>query len=70
MDSILKTSEEWYKSIHGGITILDPDGWDRGNYQFSWYQEKIDRKEFKRRVLLSTLQCYTQSAIEIFQNEW
>jgi len=50
---ILKTSEEWQKEFE--CLIYDPDGWDRHNYQYSWYEEKIDEKEFKKRVMHSTI---------------
>lgn len=47
------TSEEWYK-IHTDLIILDPDGWDRKNYDFSWHQEPITETEFFRRRMWST----------------
>jgi hypothetical protein len=47
-----RTSEDWQK-LYNGI-IYDPDGWDRKNYQFSWHEEKISRKEFERRACMST----------------
>ena len=50
---ILKTSEEWYKEYTDG-KILDPDGWDRSNYRYSWYEEKITSKEFEQRAMMST----------------
>jgi hypothetical protein len=49
---ILKTSAEWY--VDYPIEILDPDGWDRNNYQYSWYEELITFEEFDRRVMKST----------------
>lgn len=50
-----KTSEEWSKSgILKGSTILDPDGWDRRNFEYSWYQELITEKEFQHRASYST----------------
>lgn len=43
-----KTSAEWYEE--DSWIIVDPDGWDRGNYQYSFYGEKITQEEyFKRR---------------------
>lgn len=51
----IKTSDEWQKE-DPQVTILDPDGWDRQNFQFSWYEEKITKKEFDRRVMKSTCQ--------------
>jgi hypothetical protein len=50
---ILKTSKEW-NDIHK-IEIHDPDGWDRSNYQYSFYEEKITEDEFKDRVMRSTI---------------
>ena len=49
-----RTSQEW--AILCTHIILDPDGWDRSNYQYSWYEEKITRKEFEDRLILSTIQ--------------
>jgi hypothetical protein len=55
MSNELKTSEEWMKTgLLRGSEILDPDGWDRQNYQFSWFEEKITEKEFMRRALDSS----------------
>lgn len=50
---ILKTSEEWLEEKK--IIILDPDGWDRKNYQYSFNEEKITEKEFNKRVMYSTI---------------
>lgn len=50
-----KTSGEWLR--HFGLPredILDPDGWDRKNFQVSW-NEKIDLKEFQKRLRMSTV---------------
>ena len=49
----MKTSEEWQELCR--IEILDPDGWDRQNYQFSWHEELITREEFERRLVSSTV---------------
>ncbi len=48
----LKTSEEWQKLC--AINVIDPDGWDRTNYEYSWHKEKLTRKEFEQRLLKST----------------
>lgn len=50
----LKTSEEWQKEFPK-IQIMNPDGWDRKNYKFSWHKEKITKKEFEKRMSLSTI---------------
>ena len=49
----LKTSKEW-QEIYPEVTVLDPDGWDRQNYQYSWYEEKITHKEYMKRRMFST----------------
>ena len=49
----LKTSAEWNKVDK--IKILDPDGWDRTNYNYSFHKEKISHAEYTRRILLSTI---------------
>ena len=49
---MLKTSEEWQKKCTA--TVLDPDGWDRTNYQYSWHEEKITQQEFEKRLVSST----------------
>lgn len=51
---MLKTSEEWNKEANGCVRVMDPDGWDRSNFQFSWYEEKISKQEFCNRVFRST----------------
>lgn len=51
----LATSEEWYKELNPPYTIIDPDGWDRSNYQFSYFEELITEKEFNRRLMYSTI---------------
>lgn len=53
-DPIRKTSEEWSKKYKKCFKILDPDGWDRKNFQYSWYEELITEEEFNRRVMFST----------------
>lgn len=50
-----KTSKEWYETIRdSGLIILDPDGWDRENYQYSFNEEKITKEEFLNRLIRST----------------
>lgn len=51
-DLTLKTSEQWYMDYP--IQILDADGWDRKNFQYSWFEELITFTEFERRVMAST----------------
>lgn len=52
----LKTSDIWEKEL---LTIdksyvYDPDGWDRKNYQYSWFEELISKEEFCKRLVMST----------------
>ncbi len=55
MNEEKKTSTEWIKQ-NPNLTILDPDGWDRKNYDYSFNQELITETEFNRRVTVSTIQ--------------
>lgn len=48
-----KTSKEW-QDIQG-LVVLDPDGWDRTNYQYSFHEELITLEEFNNRVIHSTI---------------
>jgi len=52
-----KTSKEWLEEVPKKykLTILDPDGWDRKNFDYSFNQELITKKEFKMRVIHSTI---------------
>lgn len=48
----LRTSEEWNQvKLH---KIMDPDGWDRSNFKWSWYEQRITEDEFEARVAKST----------------
>lgn len=58
----MKTSEEWYQ-IHkekSDLIILDPDGWDRSNYVWSFYVELISEEEFLKRLSYSTIKIKIQ----------
>jgi hypothetical protein len=50
---IKKVSAEWIKEF--GYEVLDPDGWDRNNFDYSWNKEKITMAEFQRRLAMSTV---------------
>jgi hypothetical protein len=50
--------EDWLKEPkYAGVTILDPDGWDRQNWEESWNTE-IDEHDFSRRLFLCTVQYH------------
>lgn len=52
----LKTSKEWNEiDKYKKWTILDPDGWDRDNYQYSFHEELIAEEEFNKRIIKSTI---------------
>lgn len=47
-----RTSEEWDKL--SDFNVLDPDGWDRKNFEYSWSEGPITAIEFTKRILYST----------------
>jgi hypothetical protein len=47
-NTILKTSAQWQKEI--GVDIPKYLGWDKSNFKYSFYQEKISLNEFNRRL--------------------
>jgi hypothetical protein len=54
----LQTSEEWFKELkqkERKLKIIDPDGWDRSNFHYSWSIERISRQEFNHRLMESTV---------------
>ena len=53
----VKTSVEWEKIANEeyGLVIMDPDGWDRTNFNYSFREELITEAEFKKRVSSSTI---------------
>ncbi len=59
---IRKTSAEWESEIpeRYDLVILDPDGWDRTNFDYSFNKERITKEEFDKRVAKSTIQCKTE----------
>ncbi len=54
MSKPLLTSEVW-QLIYPYPKVLDPDGWDRQNYQYSWYEERITYEEYFNRISKSTV---------------
>lgn len=51
-EKIIRNSADWNR--HDTYRILDPDGWDRTNFRFSWFVELIDQNEYIRRRNKST----------------
>ena len=54
MKATKKTSKEWIKGT--GYKVIDPDGWNRSNFDYSFNKEKITFNEFNRRLLASTVE--------------
>jgi hypothetical protein len=48
------TSAQW-QELYPNAIVLDPDGWDRLNYQYSWHEELITYGEYQRRLSHSTV---------------
>ncbi len=63
-----KTSEEWLAEIPSEykVKILDPDGWDRSNYEYSFRDNCITKKEFLKRLMYSIISC----DCEFWKSEW
>lgn len=57
----MKTSKEWFEEVpeEHGLIIIDPDGWDRKNYEYSFNEELITKEEFMKRLNYSTTMCKT-----------
>lgn len=54
LDSTKRKPDEWLAlPKYAGLKVLDPDGWDRKNYEQSW-AEPITEGEFNRRICEST----------------
>ena len=60
-----KSSQRWAELT--GVVVYDPDGWDRTNYQYSWFDEPITFAEFKRRVFMSTVNMDSIKALEPYR---
>lgn len=50
----LKTSLEWIKEINDGVEIIDPAGWNKEHFVYSFLEEKITKEEFLERRQKST----------------
>lgn len=60
-----KSSQRWAEIT--GVVVYDPDGWDRTNYQYSWFDELITFAEFKRRVFMSTVDMDSIKSLEPYR---
>lgn len=56
----LKSADEWLATPkYQRYTVMDPDGWDRENFDESW-AEKITEREFLHRLNQSTCMVFTR----------
>lgn len=53
--TIKKTSKEWKDELFPNYEVIDYDGWDRANFNFSFCEEKINEEEFRERMLRCTI---------------
>lgn len=60
-EPVKKAAEIWCYDT--GIEILDPDGWDRRDYDNSWCEE-ITREEFIRRAAMSTCRAWPKPLLD------
>jgi len=69
---IKKTSQQWYDEIPKEFQffIIDPDGWDRKNYEFSFKKELITKEEFVKRTLNSTCMRFNKLMPNDWFNSW
>lgn len=54
-NGVVKMSSDSWTLFDKAHTVIDPDGWDRADWNWSFYNELITHDEFKMRVLTSTV---------------
>lgn len=62
----LKSSKEWMALTKPGTLVIDPDGWDRKVFEYSWEKEPITKEEFEMRFYQSTVQFPMDTSKEIW----
>ena len=63
-----RTSKKWCKKLKISLnSILDPDGWERTNFDYSFFKERITKEEFIIRLGQSTVR-FTPSVIKVFKD--
>lgn len=67
---VTKSSKDWNAEIPNdlGFYIMDPDGWDRKNYEYSFNEELITKIEFLKRMMYST--CMSNKAASDWISDW
>jgi len=53
-----KTSQSWQEEFRSWFLVLDPDGWNREKFSYSWFEEKITQNDFINRMKKSTCKFY------------
>lgn len=53
----LRTSNEWKRQLYPNSHIIDFDGFDRSNLQYSFYEELITQEQFEQRFVECTVFC-------------
>lgn len=51
-----KPASQWADDYSEYFTILDPDGFNRSDYEYSFYQENISQDEFLSKLLRCTVE--------------
>jgi hypothetical protein len=51
----VRTSYDWLRLLYPKTVILDFDGFDRQDLQYSFYQELVSKEEFENRLAESTI---------------
>ena len=51
------TSKEWQRILPNAV-VVDPDGWDRQNFDYAWNVERITKREYKIRLGQSTCRWF------------
>ena len=64
----VRTSKQWEELVPKKykLVIMDPDGWDRKNFDWSFNQELITKDEFMNRIARSTIRC----GMGMFADKW
>lgn len=62
-----RTSSDWLKIVAPDTLVLDPDGWDRTDFENSFYREKITYEEFQYRLMMSTVHPKGSTFIRSFE---
>mgnify|MGYP006409405739 CR=1 FL=1 len=55
-NALRRTSAQWAAQRVGSpVVLIDPDGWDRTDWTYSYFVERISEREYDRRLGASTI---------------